>query len=94
MRNRLLSLLLVVLMLFSIVVSTVSCAQLEQFVGYENLGDDYINKYYPNGLPGTGDSGNDGGNTGDGGSTRQNQNDRQNSGHREAALRALMLGHG
>ena len=72
MRNRLVSLLLVALMLFSIVVTTVSCAQLEQFVGYENLGDDYINKYYPNGLPGTGnggtgDIGGNGGNGGNGG---------------------------
>ena len=47
MRNRLLSLLLVVMMLFGIIVSTASCAMLEDFVGEEHLGDDYLDKYRP-----------------------------------------------
>ena len=47
MTKRLISLLLVVVTLLSICISTVSCAQLEAFVGEENLGEDYMNKYYP-----------------------------------------------
>ena len=69
MRNRLLSLLLVAVMLFGMIVSTVSCQMLEEYVGYENLGQDYLDKYYPdrdqaNGDNGTEDEGNNGGNTG------------------------------
>ena len=47
MRNRLLSLLLVVVMLFGMLISTVSCQQLEEFIGYENLDQEYLDKYYP-----------------------------------------------
>ena len=73
MRNRLLSLVLVVVMLFGICVTTASCAQLEQFVGYENLGDDYINTYYPDGIPGyEGGTGGNGGSNNNGGNTGNN----------------------
>ena len=47
MANRLISLFLVFVMLFGIIVSTASCTMLEEFVGEENLGEDYMNKYYP-----------------------------------------------
>ena len=47
MTKRLISLVLVVMMLFGIGVSAVSCAMLEEFVGEENLGQDYMDKYYP-----------------------------------------------
>ena len=62
MKKRLVSLILVVMMLFGMV----SCQALESFIGYENLDQEYLDKYYPGQYPGTGDSGN-GGNTGDGG---------------------------
>ena len=48
MTKRIVSLVLVLLMLFSICLTTVSCvAKLEAFVGEENLGDEYMDKYYP-----------------------------------------------
>ena len=47
MRNRLISLLLVAMMLFGMVISVVSCESLEQFVGYENLDQEYLEKYHP-----------------------------------------------
>ena len=78
MRNRLLSLILVVIMLFGICATTASCAQLEQFVGYENLGEDYMNKYYPDGIGGgDGDGDSEGGNGDGGGNTETvpNQHD-------------------
>ena len=56
MTKRLLSLILVVVMLLGICITTASCAKLEQFIGYENLGDEYLNKYYPDGVPGLGDT--------------------------------------
>ena len=62
MTKRLISLILVVMMLFGIGVSTVSCAQLEAFVGYENLGEDYMNKYHPELSGGGGDTNNNGSN--------------------------------
>ena len=53
MTKRIISLVLVFVMLFAICITTASCAQLEAFVGEENLGEDYMNKYYPdrNNLP-------------------------------------------
>ena len=51
MTKRIISLVLVFVMLFAICVSTVSCAQLEEFIGEENLGEDYLNKYYPDKYP-------------------------------------------
>ena len=47
MTKRIISLVLVFVMLFAICITTASCAQLEAFVGEENLGEDYMNKYYP-----------------------------------------------
>ena len=50
MTKRIISLILVLIMVLGILVSTASCApieKLEQFVGYENLGDEYMDKYYP-----------------------------------------------
>ncbi len=47
MTKRIVSLVLVFVMLFAICMTTVSCAQLEEFIGEENLGDEYLNKYYP-----------------------------------------------
>ena len=58
MTNRLVSLVLVLVMLFGVCISTASCAYLEGIVGEENLGEDYMNKYYPDRVPG-GDEGND-----------------------------------
>ena len=61
MKKRLVSLLLVVMMLFGMV----SCQALESFIGYENLDQEYLDKYYPGMYPGTGSNG--GSNTGDSG---------------------------
>ena len=47
MTKRLLSFILVCVMILGICITTASCAQLEQFVGYENLGDEYMDKYHP-----------------------------------------------
>ncbi|MBQ7326196.1 MAG: type I pullulanase [Clostridia bacterium] len=47
MTKRILSFVLVVVMLLGICVSTASCVQLEEFIGYENLPEDYLDKYYP-----------------------------------------------
>ena len=47
MTKRIISLVLVFVMLFAICMTTASCAQLEEFIGEENLGEDYMNKYYP-----------------------------------------------
>ena len=70
MTKRIISLVLVFVMLFAICVSTVSCAQLEEFIGEENLGEDYLNKYYPDRNNGVADGGNNNsGNNGNGGST-------------------------
>ena len=74
MTKRLLSLILVVVMLLGVCISTASCVQLEEFIGYENLGEEYLNKYYPDGYPGqesAGNGGSDNGGSGnnDGGST-------------------------
>ena len=52
MTKRILSFVLVVVMLLGICVSTASCVQLEEFIGYENLPEDYLDKYYPNGVGG------------------------------------------
>ena len=73
MAKRLLSLVLVVVMLLGVCITTASCVQLEEFIGYENLGEDYLNKYYPDGYPGqegtgNGGTGNGGSGTGDSGS--------------------------
>ena len=54
MKKRLVSLVLVIMMLFGMV----SCQALESFIGYENLDQEYLDKYYPGMFPGTGDSGN------------------------------------
>ncbi len=63
MTKRILSLFLVVVMLLGICVSTASCAALEEFIGYDNLPEDYMDKYYPNGVGGeTGGGSNTGGN--------------------------------
>ena len=62
MKKRLVSLVLVIMMLFGMV----SCQALESFIGYENLDQEYLDKYYPGMYPNTGDNGN-GGNTGDSG---------------------------
>ena len=58
MTKRLLSLILVVVMLLGVCISTASCVMLEEYIGYENLPEDYLDKYYPDGVPGAGDSGN------------------------------------
>ena len=47
MTKRLLSFILVCVMILGICLTTASCAQLEEFVGYENLGDEYMDKYHP-----------------------------------------------
>ena len=50
MTKRIISLMLVALMLFGICISAASCAlykSLEEFVGAENLGPEYFEKYYP-----------------------------------------------
>ena len=48
MTKRLISLVLALVMLCAICLTTVSCvAKLEAFVGEENLGDEYMDKYYP-----------------------------------------------
>lgn len=62
MAKRLLSLVLVVVMLLGVCITTASCVQLEEFIGYENLGEDYLNKYYPDGYPGQESAGGNGGN--------------------------------
>ena len=61
MTKRLISLALVVVMLLGILVSTASCAlyqSLEEFVGAENLGQDYFDKYYPDANDDTADTNN------------------------------------
>ena len=66
MTKRIVSLVLVLIMLLGICISTASCAYLEGIVGEENLGDEYMDKYYPDRDKGDGeitdkpDSGNDG----------------------------------
>ena len=65
MTNRLVSLVLVLVMLFGVCISTASCAYLEGIVGEENLGDEYMDKYYPDRDKGDGgitDKPDDGGN--------------------------------
>ena len=47
MTKRLISFILVFIMLLGIMISTASCVALEEFIGYENLGDEYLDKYYP-----------------------------------------------
>ena len=47
MTKRLVSFILVFIMLLGIMISTASCVALEEFIGYENLGDEYLDKYYP-----------------------------------------------
>ena len=50
MTKRIISLILVLIMVLGVLISTASCApieKLEEFVGYENLGDEYMDKYYP-----------------------------------------------
>ena len=59
MTKRVISFILVVIMLFALCISTASCAQLEEFVGYENLGDEYMDKYHPEWNDGTADGGSD-----------------------------------
>ena len=69
MTKRLISLVLVAMMLFGICVSTASCAlykSLEEFVGAENLGQEYFDKYYP-----STDTGNNGNNQHDPNVTRE-----------------------
>ena len=58
MTKRIISFVLAFVMLFGVLISTASCAYLEGIVGEENLGEDYMNKYYPDRVPG-GDEGND-----------------------------------
>ena len=47
MTKRIISFVLVFIMLLGICVSAASCAQLEDYVGLENMGQDYIDKYHP-----------------------------------------------
>ena len=67
MNKRIVSLALVLVMLFGICVSTASCAYLEGIVGEENLGDEYMDKYYPDRDKGDGEVTDkpDGGDNGD-----------------------------
>ena len=53
MTKRLISLVLVVMMLFGICASVASCAQLEEFVGAENLGQEYFDKFHSDGKTGS-----------------------------------------
>ena len=62
MTKRIVSLVLVLATLFGICMSTVSCTYLEGIVGEENLGDEYLDKYYPD--RDTADNGGNGGNGG------------------------------
>ena len=92
MTKRLISFILVIVMLLGVMISTASCVALEEFIGYENLSDEYLDKYYPdreqtgdntnNGNNGgnTGDSGNNGGNTGNNGGNTGNNGDSGNNG--------------
>ncbi|MBO7196122.1 MAG: type I pullulanase [Clostridia bacterium] len=61
MTKRILSLVLVLVMLLGICISTASCAYLEGIVGEENLGDEYMDKYYPDRNTGTGNGENNDG---------------------------------
>ena len=82
MTKRIISLVLVFVMLFAVCVSAVSCAQLEEFIGEENLGEDYLNKYYPDRYPvGEGNTENPG-NTENSGNT-ENPDDGNNGGSTE-----------
>ena len=69
MTKRIVSLVLVLMMLVGMIISTVSCAQLEAFIGEENLGDEYMDKYYPDrnngGTTENPDQGGNGGNEGE-----------------------------
>ena len=47
MTKRIVSFVLVLVSLLAMCISTASCAKLEAFVGEENLGDEYMDKYYP-----------------------------------------------
>ena len=70
MTKRIVSLVLVLATLFGICMSTVSCTYLEGIVGEENLGDEYLDKYYPDRDTANNDnnnSGNNGGNNNNGG---------------------------
>ena len=58
MTKRIISFVLVFVMLLGICVSAASCAQLEEYVGLENMGQDYIDKYHPD-LGQAGGEGND-----------------------------------
>ena len=69
MTKRIVSLVLVLMMLVGMIISTGSCAQLEAFIGEENLGDEYMDKYYPDrnngGTTENPDQGGNGGNEGE-----------------------------
>ena len=54
MTKRIVSIVLVLMMLLGICITTASCAYLESVVGEENLGEEYMNKYYPDRNQGNG----------------------------------------
>ena len=58
MTKRLISFLLVAVMLLGIGISTVSCAKLEAFVGAENLGPEYFEKFHSDSSSGGGNGNN------------------------------------
>ena len=74
MTKRIVSIVLVLMMLLGICISTASCAYLERVVGEENLGEEYMDKYYPDRDKG---DGNNSANTNPGGDNGENQGGNQ-----------------
>ncbi len=69
MTKRIISLILVLISVFSFCFTAASCAYLEGVVGEENLGEEYMNKYYPDRNDASaGGEGSTGGTEDDGGS--------------------------